>query len=297
MEPSIFRKSSLERAQSPERLNEYVKIMNPGIWGVLIGCLAMLVAVGFWGFYGEIPDTMTAFGTIFPEEGVTAVAPMGGGRITDVRVRPGDTVQAGQIIAVILQDELLREIDQAKNAAEPDAAYLAILMEAYDALAFVVSPVSGIVLSAASINDIASPTERVASIVRQDKYADSRQVICYIPSAQARRIREGMEVQVSPDFAPREDYGYMLGQVTSIGKYPVTQADVIAALGSEQYAQGLLMEGDCMEVRVTLAVDADAGNGIRWSNQKGESLPLSIGTDCNMQIVVDSHRPYELVFK
>ena len=39
---SIFRKKSLERVQSPEQLNDYIKVANPGVWLVLIAVIIFL---------------------------------------------------------------------------------------------------------------------------------------------------------------------------------------------------------------------------------------------------------------
>lgn len=75
MDSGLFRKTALERISSPERLNEYIKITHPGVWSVLVACLALLLAVGFWAFYGSIPDTIHAFGIVFPEHGVAHVIP------------------------------------------------------------------------------------------------------------------------------------------------------------------------------------------------------------------------------
>ena len=93
MQSELFRKSALERVSSPERLNEYIKITHIGVWGVLLACLALLVAVGFWAIYGSIPDTVSAVGIIFPQHGVTSVIPTAAGRITDMQVKVGDYVE------------------------------------------------------------------------------------------------------------------------------------------------------------------------------------------------------------
>lgn len=296
MENGIFRKSSLERVSSPERLNEYVKITSPGIWCVLLGCLALLIAVGFWGFYGNIPDSVKVQGMIFPQNGVTSVIPAEGGRISDIRVKVGDYVEAGQIIAVIPQEELIREISELKGNGQRDENRASALINEYESRSIIISPVSGIVLAAKSANETVSSTEPIARIVKQEKYADDKQIICYIPTSTAKKLQEGMEVQVSPDFAPREEYGYMLGNITGIGTYPVAEADVLSAVGSQQYAEGLLPPVNSVEVRITLTVDPDSENNMKWSNQKGESLPLAIGTKCNLVIVVKNYRPYELIF-
>jgi multidrug efflux pump subunit AcrA (membrane-fusion protein) len=296
MENGLFRKSPLERIASPERLNEAIKVINPGIWGVLLGCLALLLAAFFWGIYGSIPDTVQAEGVIFPQNGVTAVIPTAGGRISDMRVKVGDFVEAGQIIAVIPQEDLIRQLTELKGGARPDEKKIAALTGEYERDSLLISPVAGIVLSAKPVNATVSATEAVAGIVRQEKYADNRQVIAYIPNATAKKLKEGMEVQVSPDFAPREEYGYMYGNITAVGAYPVSEEEVLAAVGSPQYAEGLLPQGSCVEVRVTLTVDPDSPNKVKWSNPKGRELALSIGTGCRLLVVVKNYKPYELVF-
>jgi len=296
METNLFRKSSLERISSPERLNEYIKLTHSGVWSVLFGCLALLIAVGFWGFYGSIPDSVKASGVIFPQNGVASVIPLTSGRISDMRVKVGDFVKAGQIIAVMPQEDVIRQINELKNSNDANEKQLLSLRNDYESSSLIVSPVSGVVLSAKSVNETVSSTEAVARIVKQEKYADDKQVIFYIPTSTAKKLKEGMEVQVSPDFAPREEYGYMLGHITGIGTYPVSETDVLSAVGSKQYAEGLLPQGNSVEVRVTLTVDPASPNKIKWSNQKGESLPLAIGTSCDLLIIVNNYKPYELVF-
>lgn len=295
MEPNLFRKSSLDRIASPERLHEYIKITHLGIWAVLLACLALLVAVGFWGLYGNIPDTANAFGIIFPQHGVTTVIPTVGGRISNMRVQVGDFVVAGQVLAVIPQDDLIRRINEERNSPEPDERLLASLLAEYESGSLVLSPVSGIVLSARATNETISSSEAIATIVQQEKYSNDRQLISYVPVSVAQKLKEGMEVQVSPDFAPREEYGFMYGHITSIGTYPVSYADVLSLVGNEQYAQALLPPENSVELRVTLTVDPSSSNKLKWSNKKGESLLLSIGTHCSMQIVVRNYRPYELI--
>lgn len=297
LEYNIFRKSSLDRISSPERLNEYIKITHPGVWSVLFGCLALLIAVGFWMFFGVIPDSVKATGIVFPQDGVTAIIPQSGGRISDMRVHVGDYAEAGQIIAVIPQEDILAQIKELKGDPAADEEKISALLSRYESRSLIVSPVSGIVLSASSVNETVSSSDSIATIVKQEKYAIDRQIICYIPVATAKKLQEGMEVQVSPDFAPREEYGYILGHITSIGTYPVSQADVLGAVGNQQYADGLLLQENSVEVRATLTVDPDSQDKIKWSNKKGEGITLSIGTGCDMLIIVDNYKPYQLIFK
>lgn len=296
MSTGIFRKSALERISSPEQLNEYIKITNPGVWSILLACLVLLVAVGFWAFSGNVSDTVHAFGIIFPEHGVAQVVPAAGGRITNMRVKVGDYVEAGQILAVIPQEDLIRQINEARSARVPNEDYIADLIVEYESKSLVLSPVSGIVLSARRTDETVSSTDVIATIVKLEKYADKQQVIAYVPAAAAQKLKEGMEVQVSPEFAPREEYGFIYGHITGVGTYPVSEADVLAAVGNRQYAERLFPRENSVEVRVTLAVDPSSPNGVRWSNDKGRQLPLPLGTYCRLQIVVQNYRPIQLMF-
>ncbi|WP_304508680.1 biotin/lipoyl-binding protein [Anaerotignum sp.] len=296
MQNSLFRKSSIENISSPERLNEYIKITNPGVWGILMGCLILMIAIILWAFYGNIPNTVSAKGIIFPQKGVVSAIPFEDGRINDMRVKVGDYVEAGQILAVISQDSILDQIKEFKNSGLEDEEKLQELYSLYERNSLVVSPVSGIVLYARNTNETVSSTEAIARIVKQDKYSDNMQVVCYINSETAKKLMEGMEVQVSPQFAQREEYGFMYGHITSIGTYPVSLQDTEKSLGNQQYAEDLLTQNNSVEVRVTLTVDGNSQNGIKWSNIKGEAIPLSIGTYTNMRIIVKNYKPYELVF-
>ena len=293
---SIFRKTALERISSPEQLNEYIKITNPGVWAVILGCMALLIAVGFWSVFGSTPDSVQVKGVVFPQNGVTALIPEAGGRISDVRVKVGDFVQAGQIVAVVPQDRLIQEINDLKTQVIPDTQKIQALTLEYENKSLVLAPVSGIVLNVMGVHETVSSTQTLASIVKQEKFANDKQIFCYIPSSTAKKLREGMEVQASPTFAPREEYGYMYGHITSIGTYPVTEANVLSTLGSAQYADGLLPEGSCVEVRITLTSDPDSADKIKWSNQKGEGINLSLGTNCNLLIVTKKMKPYKLIF-
>jgi len=296
MQSNLFRKSSLESIHSPEELNEYIRITSPSVWVVMIGCLILIVAVLVWAFYGSIPNTVKARGIVFPENGVTEIIPVMGGRISDMRVKVGDYVEAGQILAVIPQEEIIKQIKEFKAGDITDEQQYSRLIHEYERQSIIVSPISGIVLYTKNTNETVSSSEAVVKIVKQEKYSDNKQIVSYIPSGVAKKLKEGMEVQVSPDFAPREEYGYMYGHITSIGMYPVSQEDVLRVLGDMQYVEGLDLEPNCVEVRITLTVDPNSKSKIKWSNKKGKSLPISIGTYTNMLVLVRKYNLYELIF-
>lgn len=60
MEQSIFRKSSIDRVSSPEQLNDYIKVTNPGVWLVLAAVIALLIGACVWGMFGHLDTTISA---------------------------------------------------------------------------------------------------------------------------------------------------------------------------------------------------------------------------------------------
>ncbi|MCL2285968.1 MAG: hypothetical protein FWC32_06330 [Firmicutes bacterium] len=53
---NIFRKDSLEKMSSPEKLNDYIKVSNPSIWIILSAIAIMLIAAFIWGITYELPE-------------------------------------------------------------------------------------------------------------------------------------------------------------------------------------------------------------------------------------------------
>lgn len=56
---SLFREKSMERLSSPEQLNDYIRVANPGVWLILGGIIALLLGVCAWGIFGKLDTTVT----------------------------------------------------------------------------------------------------------------------------------------------------------------------------------------------------------------------------------------------
>jgi HlyD family secretion protein len=102
----IFRKAALERLSSPEQLDYLMSITSPIAWIALaaIGVIALLIIL--WGFIGFIPAKVSGKGILIRGGSVFDVSAGSDGVITDLAVKPGDIVQAGQSIATISQSGL-----------------------------------------------------------------------------------------------------------------------------------------------------------------------------------------------
>lgn len=59
---SIFRKESLDRIESPEQLDEYIKVSHPKVWMMIGALLVAALAVIVWSVVGTLPQTMEVKG-------------------------------------------------------------------------------------------------------------------------------------------------------------------------------------------------------------------------------------------
>ena len=53
----LFREKSLEAVESPESLNDYLRVTSPGVWLVLAAVICLLVGAILWGIFGHIRTT------------------------------------------------------------------------------------------------------------------------------------------------------------------------------------------------------------------------------------------------
>jgi len=89
MSETLFRKSSLDSLSSPEQLNDYIKVSNPGVWMILAALFILLAAVLFWGFTGGLPTSIHTRGVI-----------SGGNALCYINTDAAGAVKAGQGVKI-----------------------------------------------------------------------------------------------------------------------------------------------------------------------------------------------------
>lgn len=68
---TVYRKKSLERIQSPEQLNDYLRVTNPSVWVILAAVALILAGALIWGSFAYIDSFVT--GTADVKDGVMTV--------------------------------------------------------------------------------------------------------------------------------------------------------------------------------------------------------------------------------
>ena len=106
MNEQLFRKKSIEKVSSPEQLNEYIRVSNPGVWMILVAIVLLLIGVCVWGVLGHLDTTLTTVAVVENSEITVYVRESDIGQIQEgMKVTVGNseceiTDIAGQPIAV-----------------------------------------------------------------------------------------------------------------------------------------------------------------------------------------------------
>jgi len=157
----------------------------------------------------------------------------------------------------------------------------------------VVSPYAGRVTeSLVNPGSLVSPGQAILALERD---AGTLRVGVAVPALEARSIRPGMEVRLTPTTVKLEEYGYMLARVTDVSDYPASRDGLTSLLSNEALVEVLTAAGPVTIVSAEPVLDLAAKNGFRWSARKGRTLSVSSGTLCTAQVMVRETAPITLV--
>ena len=118
-------------------------------------------------------------------------------------------------------------------------------------------------------------------------------VYCYLPVEYSKLIEEGMHVRVSPNYAPREEYGYIYGKVVYESSTAIDIESLRVTMGADFHLLNI-PEGNVIEVVVELE---QQDGRLLWSTHKGDSVEVIVGSTCRVSIITAERRPIDLMFR
>lgn len=156
----------------------------------------------------------------------------------------------------------------------------------------IVSPEAGRVLELlVDRGAVVSPGTPVLSM---ETSSEELVAVIFVPAALGKQVRQGMEARVVPSTVKREEYGYMLGEVTRVAEFPSTARGMQRLLANEELVSDLLEEGPPIQVDVALLRDPSTPSGYRWSSSRGPDAEISSGTLASGSVIVREDRPIAL---
>lgn len=112
MEETLFRQKSLDKVKSPDDLSEYIKVVNPSVWLLIVSILVLLLGLCCWGIFGSIQTV------------VHTQAQCTGGEVVCLLSREeGSRVKPGMSVSVERTRGVVREV---RSQAEGSACYLTL---------------------------------------------------------------------------------------------------------------------------------------------------------------------------
>lgn len=107
---NIFRKESLERLSSPERLDQLMEVVNPKDW-LLMSIFGGLTAIGLvWSVFGRIPINIEAKGVLLQPRQVIDFQSSISGQLKSLAVKSGECIKKNRVIATIEPVEIRQQL-------------------------------------------------------------------------------------------------------------------------------------------------------------------------------------------
>lgn len=135
----------------------------------------------------------------------------------------------------------------------------------------------------------------IAQVMRTSEEFDNDIVVCYVKLSDAKKIKPGMEVHVSPSIADESEYGHIIGTVESVSNHVASHFDMMEQLGEQTLISEFTSLGAVHEVKVRLEDDGSSENGYRWSSAKGATVVMSTGTYVTATVITENKRPIDVL--
>jgi hypothetical protein len=269
MQQGLFRQVALERLSPPDQLDRLMRVTDSKGWLALAALAALTLATVLWSIFGSVATTVRGDGAVIRVGGTYKVRANTAGRLAELKVKRGDVLSAGQVIATLAAEAGARtEMTNPFGPAE-------------------------VVEVLASRQDPLTPDRAVLSVELLDEEIHA---LLYLPATVAAHVEPGMPVQVSPAGVKREEFGFILGRVRTVAQFPSTQQGMTALLENESLVQHFLTatRGTPVEIEVELLRD-QTPSGLKWSTSSGPPGPVPSGTLSQADIVLGEQRPISLV--
>jgi HlyD family secretion protein len=159
----------------------------------------------------------------------------------------------------------------------------------------IVSPYDGTVLSIEAQE--AGLLEAGTALMLLDRSFGTDQLtgFAYFSIANGKQINPDMEVQITPDNVNRAEDGGILGQVSAVSSYPLSQEAVDSRVGSQDLGSALTLGSPAIEAEITLQKSATTPSGYAWSSGNGPDQSITHGTTASVLVAIDERAPITFV--
>ena len=269
MSNKLFRQQAMDTLESPDKINDYIRVTGPSFYLWLVSRLVCVIAVCIWAFNSTINEFVKINGIAFPHQQIMHVHTPLDGRITEVFIRKGDEVKQGDILFRYITGDAVRELRSSHT---------------------------GVVLSHKVVQESFTALEPCVYLLPKDQVKHLKEMVAFVTYADLRKLKVGMEVQATPTDLKREKVGYMYGRITEIDELPTSSKEVAQMFKLEEFSSAVFPSEAAFMVRIRLEDHPQDKDRIHWSHQRGEDIDVKIGTFCSLHIVTRNRPVLDLLF-
>jgi hypothetical protein len=281
MDMGLYREKALSKLSSPEQLDQLIQVVNPKYW-VMLSALAIVVIIfAISLIYGEVPITISGEGIIMNPKGIQGIIAEETGYIKNIAVSDNNMVVKDQVIAEIKPLSVNTEEDNAPETSNKKRQNVKVTSpDAGKLFAFWVID-NDYVKSGDTIGVIETPCSELEALI-------------FIPLFESKKIEPNMKVEISPSTINKENYGYLNGEVTEVGEYPLTRTSLMGYVRNTTLVDRFLDNSMPIKVNVKLLKNPDSPSGYMWSSGMGPKFKISKATLCSARIIVGEVKPISL---
>ncbi len=263
----LFRKKSLEKLSSPERLNTALQVESNRSWVILSGFALIVASVIIWSFTFEIPTEVVGSGVLLRgRRGFENFISTGTGFIKTMLIKSGDVISPGDTV-MILNGLDGKDIDV--KSINLSGKILETLVDDH-----------GFVKAGEHIATIESVHEPLLAKI-------------FIRADQATNIEVGMKTKLSLDMIPVDKHGYIVGKVTRKSLFPVSNRKMQDIFEGSSVMSLFSNLGPVIAVDIELE-KADTLSGYLWTSGQSPNIRLRTGMMCVGKIIANTEKPIDM---
>jgi len=235
-----FRRQALRQMESPEQLDELVRLATVPAWLLTLALTIAVGATAAWSVVGTVSRNVAAEGVLIHSHGISAFDAVASGQVVKVWISPNQRLAKGTPVVSL-------------QGADGTITTTTVPWDAY---------VVGVLVTE---GELVQPGTQLADLERLDAPGDTLQAVVFIPATAAPLLQPGVPVEVSAAAVPATVFGTLTGRVATVGAFPETVDSLRAFLGSGFDVAALLKNGSVIRVTVPLQPDPNSPSGLKWS--------------------------------
>jgi len=268
---NIFRDKAMKRLSTPDEFDDPVKLISIKAWILFLLLFAASSAVIVWLFFSRVNRELNCTGLIIKENKIAETRALSAGLIERIFVKRGDEVKKGETLISIMP-----------AAGEKNIS--------------ITAPAGGRIFEVnIQEGNFVNVGDKLVSIEKADSAGkvDDFEVTAFISVKNIHTVKINAPVFIAPMNVDVKEYGYLMGKVTGIANYPVSQ-ERKNLLAKENPQLASLLREEIYEAAITPLRE----NGkLKWSSAKGAGINSVSGTSCDIKIIIDEKNISGFVFK